>query len=74
MLEVDAKKKLCPFKMGDKNIPRAGRQCEGARCMAWQEWSDPVYEENTKVIVGSKVKDPAQGQCGMVPPELNCQL
>ena len=82
MLETDAKKKLCPFKLGSGTIgdhPKSnGWNCEGRGCMGWEEWKDPIYEEGKSKTYSTpiehKPKDPPQGHCGMIPPELNCNF
>lgn len=76
MIEKDAYNKVCPILSGGS--PGLG-YCRGSDCMAWEEWTDPQYapgEEDKpprlKKRIGDKPKDPPQGHCGMVPPELNC--
>ena len=77
MLETDAKTKLCPFKMAS-SLPGAPMHCSGSECMAWEQWTDPVWDDGgsegiVRKITRHKPKDPPQGHCGMVPPELNCR-
>ena len=71
MLEVDAKTKICPV-MTDGTFGANGAVlCQGSACMAWEEWTEPIRDDKHK-ITGSKPKEPPQGYCGMIPPELNC--
>ena len=72
MLESEAKEKVCPFKLS--NSVRSGRLCEGRHCMGWEEWTETLYgdEKLPHKRTGHKPKDPPQGHCGMIPPELNC--
>ncbi len=70
MLESDAKTKLCPFKM-NREAMHGSFACDGPACMAWEEWTEPIRDER-HIITGSKAKEPPQGHCGMIPPELNC--
>ena len=82
MLETDAKTKLCPFKLGNLQLhedDESDRLCEGSACMGWDQWTDPVYEtdkEGRRSIPSKFIrhdpKEPPQGHCGMIPPELNC--
>ena len=76
MQEADAKTKICPV-MTDGTFGVNGPvMCQGPVCMGWEQWTDPVYDkpegEVLRKIIGSKPKEPHQGHCGMVPPELNC--
>jgi len=78
MLKSDAITKFCPFKMGLMNASHKERLCDGTKCIAWEELKDGIFEEikNTGGIItsrkriGAKPKDPEQGYCGMIPPEL----
>ena len=77
MLETEAKIKLCPFKLGNSHEITSDRpgsngwECEGRGCMAWEIWTEPDRDGEGRII-GPKPKEPPQGHCGMVPPELNC--
>ena len=72
MLKEDAFKKICPFKLAGPNPGENGNVlCHVTDCMAWEEWTEPVRDSQQK-ITGSKPKEPPQGHCGMIPPELNC--
>ncbi len=53
MLENDAKKKRCPYKMAHSAAGDgvAGIYCNGTGCMGWDEWKNLT------------------GQCGMKPPD-----
>ena len=72
MLESEAKNKLCPFQL-NRN-PGLDRHCKGKLCMAWEEWTETLYDDEKlpHKRTGHKPKDPPQGHCGMLPPELNC--
>ncbi len=72
MLEEDAKLKICPYKLGRDNIHI--QYCEGKRCMGWEVWMETLYEnkEFPYKLTRHKPKDPPEGHCGMIPPELNC--
>ena len=72
MLESEAKEKFCPFRLS-ADAPLS-RLCVGSACMAWEQWTDPVRDGGSTRITGHKAKDPPQGHCGMVPPELNCPM
>ncbi len=78
MLETEAKIKLCPFKLGNDHATTGDRpgsngwDCEGQGCMAWDVWQDTIRNEHGTAITGHKPKEPPQGRCGMIPPELNC--
>lgn len=71
MLEKEARRKFCPYKM---NSPDASQNCDGLKCMGWEELTDPVYENPDaepswkRKTIGQKPKEPAEGYCGMVPP------
>lgn len=72
MLEADAKTKLCPFKLGDGKGyggPYADPVCEGSACMGWQ-----VSYKRSVSTAPAMPKEPPQGFCGMIPPELNCNV
>lgn len=69
-LESDAKDKLCPFKM-NREAMHGSFACNGPACMAWEIWTEPDRDGEGKII-GPKPKEPPQGHCGMIPPELNC--
>ena len=82
MIESDARKKRCPYKMAH-NIPEGDRvgdiYCDGLDCMGWDQWTDPIYELDNEGrhsipsnIIRHDPKEPPQGHCGMKPPELNC--
>lgn len=71
MLEKVAKTKLCPFKMNA--VVLTSTTCVGSSCMAWEVWSDPIRDE-MGTITDHKTKEPPEGHCGMIPPELNCRF
>lgn len=77
MLETEANEKLCPVMTnGAHENPTA---CAGRNCMAWEVWVEPIRDEATKTehhpgtIIGQKPKEPPEGHCGMIPPELFCE-
>lgn len=74
MLKEDALKKICPFKLAGPNPGENGNVlCHTTDCMAWEEWTEPISRDKaTHEIIGHRPKEPAQGHCGMIPPELNC--
>ena len=80
MLETEALTKICPMTLAKSRTDEdSDLLCYGPKCIAWEEWSDPIYEETkmdygkSRKHVGNKPKEPPQGHCGMIPPELNCE-
>lgn len=71
MLETDAKKKWCPFRLG-REKRGASKWCVGSSCMSWIEvldhWNDNSERQEPQL------RDPPEGHCGMIPPELNCNV
>jgi len=59
MLETEAKKKVCPYKLNNSAM---GRLCEGTHCMGWEV----LFEKKDDEWVP---RNPSQGYCAMVPPE-----
>ena len=71
MLESEAKEKFCPFMLSADAPLRC--LCVGSACMGWEQLTDLVYEEGSYTKVKARrPKDPPQGYCAMIPPELNC--
>ena len=79
MREMDAVDMLCPQKICSftyEKYENGQLNCEPGNCMAWEEWTEPIWEFTDSgvknKVIGLRPKDPPQGHCGMVPPELNC--
>ena len=79
MLESEAKTKICPMSLTEVNDNSGPVCCHGPNCMAWEAWTDPVYETvklsngtTSRKFLEARPKDPPQGHWGMIPPELNC--
>ncbi len=74
MLESEAKKKICPIMTrvvgGD---PMLGPIfCFTSGCMMWEEWKIPDKSSPTTVPRKYVSRDPPAGDCGLKPPEMNC--
>ncbi len=77
MLESDAGKKRCPYKMMNHQGYSRGEtiapdiNCDGVDCMGWDEWKKPDEDAGFGAYIPC---DPPEGNCGMKPEaEIYCQ-
>ncbi len=74
MLESDAKKKRCPYKMSKRPTTIMGADdiyCDGLDCMGWDEWKKPDEDAGFGADIP---RVPPEGHCGMKPEaEIYCQ-
>lgn len=73
----------------DKGTGIEVTSCLGSHCMAWEPWVTPPVRKKdpdgndllrpgpgqtiADLYEPAKQRDPPQGHCGMIPPELNCE-
>ena len=88
MLEAEAKKKVCMFKLGNKEGKTPGYRCEGSECMGWDWFAKTWIHENGSVTdradmvnnpgnfkdgISMYTEQPAQGDCRMKTETFECQ-
>lgn len=75
MLESEAKTKICPIMTRVFNENPGHINCCGSECVMWDQHHEVDLDNPPKVAgdpYGYKPKDPPEGDCGMKPPEMNC--